>query len=88
MATRLFGVRVKRIDLVDRPAIRETAVLFKQEPRTAYEAIEAEAARLMKSAPALTPEQAFAQVYKSRADLRMAYEVEEHERKVRQIGER
>ncbi len=88
MATRLFNVRVKRIDLVDRPAIRETAVLFKQEPRTAYAAIELEAATVRKASPALTPEQAFAQVYKARPNLRRQYEREEYERKVRQIGKR
>ncbi len=88
MTTRLFGVRVKRIDLVDRPAIRETAVLFKQEPRTAYEAIEAAAPTVRKASPALSPEQAFAKVYKARPDLRRAYEAEEAERKVRQLGER
>ena len=61
-------------------------MLFKQQPATAYATIEAEAARLMKSAPALTPEQAFAKVYKARPDLRRAYEAEEAERKVRQLG--
>ncbi len=88
MATRLFRVRVKRIDLVDRPAIRETALLFKQQPATAYATIKAEAATVRKASPALTPEQAFAKVYKARPDLRRAYEAEEAERKVRQIGER